>query len=547
MPDNYDIADQFSLLAKLMDIHGENSFKSKTYSIAAYNIERLPVALETADRSQIFSYKGIGDSIGKKIIEVLETGSLPQLQQMIEKTPPGVLDLLSIKGLGPKKISTIWKEMEIESVGELLYACNENRLTLYKGFGEKTQKNVQDAIEFKMKNLGSHLYAEVETYARQLIEKFSLAFPENRFELTGEFLRQLEVINKLEFVTTVPRTTLVEYLTAENFTVSADLPEILTAQSAEGIQLHFHLVSMEEFEDKLFFSGSSESFLQKYLKLKTAGSHLPEHLKIPAYLRESAEAFERNHNGNVIQVADIKGIIHCHSDWSDGSNTLPELAEECIRRGLEYLVISDHSKAAFYAKGLSEERILAQHAFVDELNLRYAPFKIFKSIECDILNDGTLDYRDEVLTSFDLVITSVHSNLKMTEEKAMKRLLAAIGNPYTTILGHMTGRLLLSRNGYPVDHKQIIDACAEHSVAIELNAHPRRLDMDWRWISYAMQKNVMISIDPDAHYISGFNDLRYGVLAAQKGALTKEMNLSSLSRESFSEYIEMRKRAKNIR
>lgn len=546
MPDNYDIADQFSLLSKLMDIHGENSFKSKTYSIAAYNIERLPVPLETADRSAIFSYKGIGDSIGKKIIDILETGALPQLQQLIEKTPPGVMDMLAIKGLGPKKISTIWKEMEIESVGELLYACNENRLTLFKGFGEKTQKSVREAIEFKMKNQGSHLFAEVETYALQLSDKFSTAFPSNRFEITGEFLRQLEVINSLEFVTTVPRAELVSYLSQENFEVSADNPDSIMATSSESVQLVFHLVEEDDFADKLFISGSGDTFLQKYLELKSASSHLPEHQEIPAYLRESAEIFDLDFRQPVINVNDIKGIIHCHSDWSDGSNTLPELAEECIRRGLEYLVISDHSKAAFYAKGLSEERIVAQHAFIDELNIKYAPFKIFKSIECDILNDGSLDYKNEVLATFDLVITSVHSNLKMTEEKAMKRLLAAIENPYTTILGHMTGRLLLSRNGYPVDHKAIIDACAKNTVTIELNAHPRRLDMDWRWISYAVQKGVLISIDPDAHYISGFNDLRYGVLSAQKGGLRKEQNLSSFGLEEFTEYLQVRKKAKGL-
>jgi DNA polymerase (family 10) len=222
------------------------------------------------------------------------------------------------------------------------------------------------------------------------------------------------------------------------------------------------------------------------------------------------------------------------------------MASECIKRGFEYLVISDHSRSAAYAKGLTEDRIREQHRYIAELNEKMAPFKIFRSIECDILNDGSLDYPDEVLSWFDLIIASVHSNLKMTEEKAMSRLLAAISNPYVTILGHMTGRLLLSRKGYPLDHKRIIDACAEYHVVIEINAHPRRLDMDWRWIGYATEKNVLLSINPDAHSTEGYNDIRYGVLAAQKAGLTKEQNLSSFSLEQFQQYLRGAREKKGI-
>jgi len=220
---------------------------------------------------------------------------------------------------------------------------------------------------------------------------------------------------------------------------------------------------------------------------------------------------------------------------------LEQMATAAIEKGLSYLVISDHSKSAFYANGLSEERIYAQHRQIEELNQKLTPFTIFKSIESDILNDGSLDYPDPVLNSFDLVIASVHSNLKMTEEKAMMRLMKAIENPFTSILGHMTGRLLLSRNGYPVNHRIIIEACAANQVVIELNAHPRRLDMDWRWIEYALEKNVLISIDPDAHTIDGYDDCRYGVLVAQKAGLRKEQNLSSHSLADFKLFIETQK------
>ena len=261
---------------------------------------------------------------------------------------------------------------------------------------------------------------------------------------------------------------------------------------------------------------------------------------IPSFLREKSAVIERAKNqkfDGLIQPADIKAIIHSHSDWSDGSNTIEQMANACIKKGYEYLVISDHSKSAAYANGLQEDRIKQQHIYIDELNRKLAPFKIFKSIESDILGDGSLDYSDDLLSTFDLVIASVHSNIKMQEDKAMTRLLKAISNPHTTILGHMTARLLLSRPGYPVDHKKIIDACAKHKVVIEINANPRRLDMDWYWIDYALDKGVLLSIDPDAHDIDEFDNCRYGVLAAQKGGMRKENNLSSFSLKAFEKFI----------
>ena len=257
-------------------------------------------------------------------------------------------------------------------------------------------------------------------------------------------------------------------------------------------------------------------------------------------IREKSSIIDKARNNSLptlIQTTDIKGIIHSHSNWSDGVNTLEEMAGACILQGFEYLVISDHSQSAFYANGLKEDRIRAQHLQIDELNSKLAPFKIFKSIESDILNNGSLDYPDEILQLFDLVIASVHSNLKMNEEKAMARLIKAIEDPHTTILGHMTGRLLLSRNGYPLDHHKIIDACAANKVTIELNAHPRRLDIDWRYIDYAIEKNVLISINPDAHSIEGYNDIKYGVLAAQKGGVERSNNLSSYSLSEFDDHL----------
>ena len=324
--------------------------------------------------------------------------------------------------------------------------------------------------------------------------------------------------------------------------------------------MNFYLTNTESFSKKLFETSCSEYFLtaweNKFPWKENFSFHTEENIFenagikfIPSYLREDEKMIQLSADDtlpNVIRKEDIKAIIHSHSNWSDGSNTIEEMANHAIQSGLEYLVISDHSKSAFYANGLSEERILQQHKYVDELNDKLKPFKIFKSIESDILHDGSLDYPDQLLSTFDLVIASVHSNLKMPEEKAMMRLQNAISNPFTTILGHMTGRVLLSRNGYPIDHKKIIDLCAEKKVVIELNAHPRRLDMDWRHIAYALEKNVLISIDPDAHALSGFEDVKYGILVAQKAGLTKSQNLSSFSLEEFETYLLKIKLLKNI-
>lgn len=550
--DNYAIADKFSLLSKLMDIHGDNSFKARIYGAAAFNIEKLPAQLADTPREKIAAIKGIGDSTAKKITEMLDTGELTALNEMIAKTPPGVIEMLNIKGIGPKKIQTIWKEMGIESIGELLYACNENRLTLYKGFGEKTQQNVQEAIEFYQSQQGHFLYAEAEILFPQINAYLQKIFSPETVHITGAYRRQALTIEEMEFVVLENNDEIKpKFQTAQPPELLEEKSDTLLYKLKNGLKLRLH-TGKGKMDERLFHTSGSEEFLTSFKKsfpaVKFTGKEIGDDSVfmqakipvIPAYLRETASIIEKAKKHKlpaVIQPEDVKSVIHSHSKWSDGANTLEEMAEECIRRGMEYLVISDHSKAAAYANGLTEERIREQHKQIDQLNKKYTPFKIFKSIECDILGDGSMDYTNAVLSTFDLVIASVHSNLKMTEEKAMMRLLKAIENPYTTILGHMTGRLLLSRNGYPVDHTKIIDACAGHQVVIELNAHPRRLDIDWKYIEYATEKGVLISIDPDAHALDGYDDIRYGVLAAQKAGLTKEQNLSSFTLNQFENFL----------
>jgi DNA polymerase (family 10) len=560
--DNAAIADNFSLLSKLMDIHGENSFKTKTYSIAAFNIEKLPAPLSETPRDKLFTIKGIGDSIGKKVIEMLDTGKLTVLNDYLLKTPAGVVEMLNIKGIGPKKIHTVWKEMEIESLGELLYACNENRLTLYKGFGEKTQLNIQESIEFYLLNQGSFLYAQLEELYPQVDTYLKKIFSPDTVRITGAYRRQDTTIDELEFVVLEKNEKIKpKFQTAQPPELLEENDNSLLYKLKNGLKLRLYTGGNNRAEQLFLTTGSArflEAFHKQFPGLKYKGNESEEDeiifekakiQYIPPFLRETASIIDRAKKKelpDLIQPSDVKSIIHSHSNWSDGANTVEEMANECIKQGLEYLVLSDHSKSAFYANGLSEERIREQHRYIDELNAKLRPFKIFKSIECDILNDGNMDYSNEILATFDLVIASVHSNLKMTEEKAMLRLTKAVSNPYVIILGHMTGRLLLSRNGYPVDHKKIIDTCIKNHVVIELNAHPRRLDVDWKWIDYIVEQGGLISINPDAHALDGYHDVKYGTLAAQKGGLIKAKNLSSFSLKQFEDYLQKTRRKKGI-
>lgn len=557
MLDNYAIADNFSLISKLMDIQGDNSFKAKSFSSAAFTVEKLPVQLQVTPPEEISKIKGIGESIGKAIQEMLQTGKFSALESYLLKTPPGILEMLKIKGLGPKKIATIWKELEAETLGELLYACNENRLTLLKGFGQKTQDAVKQSIEFYFSNQGRYLYAQAEALALSLEKDLQQLLAPAAVSLTGQFRRNENIIDEIALVAALPAPALQEKLgqlsALSQLTVADDS---LLFQHEQHIKVRIYPATTENFGKTLFNTTASSSFLEQFNAAYDVNSVPPNTAETDIFslagmdyiepcLRNSGAAIDLARNKQLptlITHKDIKGIIHSHSTWSDGEHTLQQMAVKAKEQGFEYLVISDHSRSAFYANGLSIERIQAQHAEIDELNKQLAPFRIFKSIEADILNDGNLDYPDEILATFDLVIASVHSNLKISEEKAMTRLMKAIENPYTTILGHMTGRLLLSRNGYPVNHQQIIDACAAHNVVIEINAHPRRLDIDWEWIPYALEKNVLLSIDPDAHSTDGFHDIYYGTLAARKGGLTAAHNLSSFSAAELEAFISRKKK-----
>lgn len=546
---NSDIADILSALAKLMDLHGENAFKSKALANASFQIDRLTEQLSELEPAA-WGPLGLSASTAEKAQEILSTGTLTALETLRANTPEGILELMGIKGIGPKKLAVIWKELSIESPGELLYACVENRLVHYKGFGEKTQQNIREALEYYLSNQHLFLYAALFPALAPIEALLQQVLPENSYYLSGDMAMQADILEAIDIITTLSPEEIKQALLPhtewalreanndhELWSFLEAYPVRFYCYTGSLLQHHLQHSCSSEFIHALCAHNPNWETIAQEQTTEQAFFQALQLPYSPAYLRHQASALTEGIPADLIQVDDIRGIIHSHSNWSDGGYSIEDMAKACIAQGYEYLVLSDHSVTSFYANGLSAERIKEQHKEIDRLNAKLAPFTIFKSIECDILNDGRLDYDNEVLASFDIVIASVHQHLRMSEEKAMQRVMAAIENPYTHILGHSSGRLLLSRPGYPLNYEQVIDACAKHKVVLEINAHPRRLDLDWQWISLAQEKNVMLSINPDAHSVEGIHDVFFGVRSAQKGLLRKQNNLSSLPLNEFKAFI----------
>lgn len=552
---NDEIAELFKWYADLSELHNGNPFKIKSYAAAAFKIDKITTPLETLGIEELEKLEGIGKSIALKIDEINKTGTFPELVEVINATPTGVIELFKVKGIGPKKIAYIWQQLGIESIGELLYACNENRLAQAKGFGVKTQQSVKESIEFIFSNANKFHFAKVETFANALVQAIDQSGIVQRISLTGAIRRKSEVLEKIELVASCSHPeNLVTFLkNLENIADVSLSEKLIQCKLNQNIPVHIVCCDESSFTQILFTTTATPSHLES---LEQLGANLNQNEENAIYasvglsfiapeMREGLNEIEKAKSGNLpklIELSDLTGILHNHTTYSDGANTLAEMAGYCKELGYQYLGICDHSKSAQYAGGLSEEEIIKQHTEIDALNKKLAPFTVFKGIESDILGDGSLDYSNEVLSTFDFVVASIHSNLKMSEEKAMSRLLKAIENPYTTILGHPTGRLLLMREGYPVDHKKMIDACAANGVVIEINANPYRLDLDWRWIDYALNKNVMLSINPDAHETAGYHDMYYGVCVARKGGLNKDMCFNALPLEQIKAHFQGRRK-----
>lgn len=557
--ENKTIARTLRLLSQLMELHNENPFKIKSVANAAFKVDKLPHAIQGKSLEEIAQIDGLGKSISGKVWELLQTGTMAELQQILTATPEGIVEMLGIKGIGPKKIVVIWKDLGIESIGELYYACNENRLIEAKGFGLKTQDEIRKIIEFKMAAQGKFLYAHAEAQVNQLHADVAVWL--NGFNgapllgIAGDYRRCLEIIESvdliiaaefpLEIIDNLSAFKQLEFQDVNDNTFSALMPS--------GLKINLSITEKNNFYLEWFKLTGNQTHVDAVLAMAGNGPFSSEQeiyqqaglAFVEPELREGLDEIElakANTLPKLITYADLKGTLHNHSTWSDGVHTLEEMALFCKNElQLEYLGMCDHSRSAFYANGLNEQRVYAQHQEIDALNAKLAPFRIFKGIESDILYDGSLDYSNEILKTFDFVVASVHSILRMDEDKATSRLVTAIENPYTTILGHPTGRLLLSRKGYPIDYKKVIDACAANGVVIEINANPLRLDLDWRWHRYALEKGVVLSINPDAHRKEGFHDMHYGLLVGRKGGLQASACLNAYPLDQITALFESRK------
>ncbi len=531
-----------SLYTSLLELHGENPFKIRNLSGKIFNLDRLGIKLSEESVEAMEKHAGLGPKLASAIASIRETGSFPEMDELLSNTPKGVVKMLEIKGIGAKKVASLWKDLGVETIEDLQAAGQEGKIAKLSGFGEKTERLILESLEYQQEQAGKGLYAEWLVIAEE-IEKEILKDFKGPLSRAGGLALGEEILSSLDW--------LVRSEDKEN--LSKSLEKIKGFKSNEvdsgpfvirGSYLDMVPITMRFFESSNFGNqqlsfSSPPGFLELSIpeKEKTIGEVLKEEdfkkeedffssikiSNIPSEMRSIKGVTKADFNqAEVLDYSDITGVLHAHSTYSDGQNSIEEMANATKERGYHYFGLSDHSKSAFYANGLDEDRIIQQHKEVDELNEKLSPFVIFKGIESDILNDGALDYSDEVLKSFDFIVASVHSNLNMDIDKATQRLVNAVENPYTTILGHPTGRLLLRREGYPIDHKKVIDACADNQVIIEINANPWRLDLDWKWVDYAQEKGVKISINPDAHAINGIDDIRYGVLCARKAGLRKE-------------------------
>ncbi|GAB2591635.1 helix-hairpin-helix domain-containing protein [Spirosoma areae] len=569
---NSEIVDLLELTGRLMELHDRDAFKTRTFQTAAFNLDKSTADLVNLPVEELVKLPGVGKSVAQKIREIADTGRLTDLDDLLAQTPEGVLDMFRIKGLGVKKVRTLWRELGIDTLHDLQQAGENGQIAKIKGFGESTQEKILAALEFLQEQQGKVRMDKAAMMANLLHDELTKHF--DRVDISGQVRRKAQEVDTVQLLvqTNDPTAAMLTLNNLPNLeqNEAESSPFVWRGRLAGfDVQVELLLYPAEQMNRQLFIQTAAEPHLQQVgtggaSLLQIAYSSVVSEVTdketaeveqaiyaraglpyIVPEMREDDFAFRwasRHQPDELVTWDDLRGTLHNHSTWSDGKQSIAEMANYCRQLGLTYFGIADHSKTATYAHGLTVEQIQAQQAEVDGLNVGFGDdFRIIKGIESDILGDGSLDYDDATLATFDYVVASVHQTLTMTLEKATTRLLRAIENPYTTILGHPTGRLLLAREGYPIDHRAIIDACARHNVIIEINASPYRLDIDWRWIDYAMERGVKLSINPDAHSLAGLLDMHYGVAIGRKGGLTKAMTFNALTLAEMTDYLQQRR------
>lgn len=551
LTDKHKVAKILEEIAGLLEIQGENRFKCLAYVNAARAIEEFQGdLLEAAREGRLKGLKGIGQVLADKLTELITTGRLEYYDRLTAALPPGLLELLAVPNLGPKKIKVLYDRLGVASLGELEYACVENHLVELPGFGKKTQDNILRGIWQLKRHRGQHLYSEAHPVAEELLAALAACPAVQQQAIAGSLRRHKEVVKDIDLLASSedPAAVMGHFVALSLVEkVEAQGPTKATVALTAGMRADLRVVAPEEFPYALqHLTGSQEHNTALRGRARELGLKLNEYglfqgerrlpvaseadlyarlglAYIPPELREDRGELEAAAEGRLpelLQEEALTGAFHNHTTWSDGAASLEEMVRAAQALGWRYIGISDHSQAAAYAGGLQVERLRQQQSRIDELNRQLEGITILKGIEADILPDGSLDYDESVWQSFDFVIASVHSKFKLPEEEMTRRVLRVMENPYATMLGHLTGRLLLARDSYPLDLGAVIAAAARHGVLIELNANPQRLELDWRYWRQAAEAGVMTSINPDAHNTESLRHVRYGVGIARKGWLT---------------------------
>ena len=556
-------ADFVEEYATLLELSGASPFRVRAYANAVRALETLTSPLdELLAAGTLTEVKGIGDSVAELVAEFADTGTAQAYEKLRAATPEGLLDMLRVPGLGPRKINAIRKALGIETLDALEQACRAGQLAALKGFGSKTQATILKGVEYIRAHAG-HCHADTAHQSAQSLLA-ALRSHAQRLAVAGELRRARETVQQLDFVLS---TTDAEAATAA-FVAHPDIAEILApsvGRLSNGLQANLHVVPDDAFPTALhYYTGSEEHCAALCARAAERGLVLDERglwrgderiecadeadlfaalglAYIPPELRENqgeVEAAAADALPELVTTADIRGMLHMHSTYSDGADSLEAMARAVQERGFEYMGIADHSQTAAYAGGLRVAEVQRQWEEIDRLNEELAPFRIFKGIESDILGDGSLDYDDDLLAQFDFVVVSVHSQFNLSRDAMTARIVRAIEHPAATIVGHPTGRLLLRREGYSVDTEQIIEAAARCGVAIEINANPARLDLDWRHVKKARDHGVQIAVNTDAHSIAGLDHLRYGIGIARKGWLRATDIPNALGREAIAAWFQ---------
>jgi len=583
--DKNQVAQVLEDVASLLELkEGSNPFEVRAYENAARAVSALDGDIEQLTREgKLKGVPGLGSTIVKRIEELVNSGQMALHDELVATTPQVKLEMRRIPGVGPKKINAMYNQLHINSIEELEQACKEDKVAALPGFGKKTQDKILQGLAFLAQHSGRFLYPVAEEEAERVREVLA-AIPEIvRLQVAGSLRRRRETIGDIDIVASVAddlgdttRRKIMDIFTSQP-TVQAITGKGETKSSVvlkSGINMDLRVVNDSQFPYTLHhFTGSKEHHIPLRRRALSMNMTINDyglfrgkepHLElIPckdeadiyaalgmAYiepeLREDTGEIEAAIHGTLptlVHVSDLRGVLHAHSTWSDGQNTIREMVEACIARGYAYLGLTDHSKLAAYAGGLNEDALRRQGEEIDRLNKEFAGrIHILKGTECDILRDGALDFSDETLASLDFVVASIHSLFNLSQEEQTQRMLRAISNPYVDIIGHPTGRILLEREGYSLDIEAVIDAAAEHGVCIEINAHPSRLDLDWRYLHRARDKGIKIPVNPDAHSMDGLDVMRYGINIARKGWLRPGDVLNTLSTEAIQAFFRRRRK-----